>query len=81
MRESVTYQEILQDGEQKGRLEESVTLILRQLTRRFDTIDETTRSKIAPSLLPLLDNLSEDLLDFLPHSQIWLTGCKGISLN
>ena len=41
MRESVIYQEILQEGRQEGRQEEGSTLILRQLTRRFGTIDPT----------------------------------------
>jgi predicted transposase YdaD len=74
MRESVIYQEILQEGRQEGRQEEGATLILRQLTRRFGTIDPTVRSQITALPLPLLEALGEDLLDFAMPTDvtIWL---------
>ena len=64
MRESVIYQEIHEDGEQKGRQEEGVSLILRQLTRKVGEIDPAIRSRIESLPLPLLEDLGEALLDF-----------------
>ena len=74
MRESVIYQEILQEGRQEGRQEEGVMLVLRQLTRRFGPIDEPTRSHIATLPLLLLEDLSEALLDFAAFADLthWL---------
>jgi predicted transposase YdaD len=64
MRESVIYQDILQEGRQEGRQEEGVHLVLRQLTRRFGELDEQTRARIAALPLPLVEDLGEALLDF-----------------
>ncbi|MBW4471348.1 MAG: Rpn family recombination-promoting nuclease/putative transposase [Stenomitos rutilans HA7619-LM2] len=63
MRESVIYQEILQEGRQ----EEGVTLILRQLTRRSGTIDEAMQAQIAILPLALLEDLGEALLVYGTH--------------
>ncbi len=70
MRESVIDQEILQEGRQ----EEGVTLVLRQLTRRFGTLDAAVRSQIATLPRPLLEDLGEDLLDFTALTDLvdWL---------
>jgi predicted transposase/invertase (TIGR01784 family) len=82
MRESVIYQEILQEGEIKGRqegrdagkLEEAQTLILRQLTRRIGTVAPTIQTQIQSLSLTQLENLSEALLDFEQPSDLddWL---------
>lgn len=64
MRESVIYQEILEEGRQEGRQEEGRSLILRQLTRRVGELPETERSRLNTLSLEQLENLGEALLDF-----------------
>lgn len=68
MRESVIYQDILEEGREKGREEGrsqgELNLVIRLLTRRFGAVDETVRSRIASLPLPLLEDLGEALLDF-----------------
>jgi predicted transposase YdaD len=70
MRESVIYQDILEEGRQ----EEGVTMVLRLLTRRFGELDEGLRSRIAALPLPLLEELGEALLDFSQRADLdtWL---------
>ncbi len=94
MRESVIYQEILQEGRdeglqeghQKGRQEglqegrqeglqeEARAFVLRLLTRRFGSIDETVRSQISTLPVALLEDLGEALLDFSSVAElpVWL---------
>ncbi|OUC11708.1 MAG: hypothetical protein B0A82_26290 [Alkalinema sp. CACIAM 70d] len=78
MRESVIYQEILQEGLQEGRQQgrraEGIALVLRQLTRRFGELDESTRSRIADLPLAAIEDLSEALLDFAQANDLetWL---------
>ena len=54
MRESVIYQDIIQEGEdkgiQKGREEEGRSLILRLLTRRVGEFPKTWRDRISDSV-------------------------------
>ncbi len=80
MRESVIYQEILAEGEQRGELRgeqrgreegreegrktEGQLLILRQLTRRVGELPQEVRSRIETLDLEQLENLGEALLDF-----------------
>ncbi|MCF2146445.1 Rpn family recombination-promoting nuclease/putative transposase [Desmonostoc muscorum LEGE 12446] len=68
MRESVIYQEILREGEQRGREEgrkaEGQLLILRQLTRRVGELPQEVLERIETLSLEQLENLSEALLDF-----------------
>jgi predicted transposase YdaD len=64
MRESVIYQDILQEGEQKGRQEGELALILRQLTRRVGTISSEVEAPVRRLSLTQLDSLGEALLDF-----------------
>ncbi|MBD6619368.1 DUF4351 domain-containing protein [Komarekiella sp. 'clone 1'] len=72
MRESVIYQEILAEGEQRGeqrgrqegRKAEGQLLILRQLTRRVGELPQEVRSRIETLSLEQLENLGEALLDF-----------------
>ena len=64
MRESAIYQEILQEGRQEGRQEEGATLILRQLTRRFGTLDPKLRAQVLQLSIAQLEELGEALLDF-----------------
>ena len=46
MRESVTYQAILEEGREEGRIQELHRTILRLGRERFGTADETTRQDI-----------------------------------
>lgn len=78
MRESVTYQEILQEGRQEGRQEgmkNALTIIiLKQLTRKFGTLPPKLHSRIIRSHVPRLENLAEAVLDFegLADLEAWL---------
>ncbi len=74
MRESVIYQEILAEGEQKGRETEGRTLIFRQLTRRVGELPQDVRQRIETLSLEQLENLGEALLDFqgIADLQVWL---------
>ncbi|MDG2991450.1 DUF4351 domain-containing protein [Candidatus Synechococcus calcipolaris G9] len=79
MRESVIYQEILQEGErkglQKGRLEGECTLVLRQLRRRLGTLPDGVVHQIYGLSLDQLESLGEALLDFqgFDDLEMWLT--------
>jgi predicted transposase/invertase (TIGR01784 family) len=72
MRESVIYQDILQEGKvegkvegrEEGKLEEARSLILRLLVRRVGTLPETLQSRINLLSVTNLETLGEALLDF-----------------
>lgn len=63
MRESVIYQDILREGEEKGEQRER-SLILRQLTRRVGELPQMWRDRVNSLSLEQLENLGEALLDF-----------------
>ncbi|MGI8504315.1 MAG: Rpn family recombination-promoting nuclease/putative transposase [Hassallia sp.] len=66
MRESVIYQDILQ--------EEAFSLVMRLLRRRVGTVTPVLQVKIQALPLPVLENLGEALLDFsgLADLEAWL---------
>ena len=82
MRESVTYQEILAEGEVKGktqglmegRIGEARSLTIRQLNRKLGNISPTLLAKIEALPLDRLELLGEDLLDFtsIANLEQWL---------
>ena len=82
MRESVTYQEILAEGEVKGktqglvegRINEAKSLTIRLLTRKLGNISPTLLAKIEALPLERLELLGEDLLDFssIANLEQWL---------
>jgi predicted transposase YdaD len=86
MRESVTYQDILEEGEikgkteglvegeVKGRVEEARTLVIRQLTRKLGNISPNLLAKIEALPLERVESLGEDLLDFAAIADLeqWL---------
>ncbi|HAG84036.1 MAG TPA: hypothetical protein DCL61_23510 [Cyanobacteria bacterium UBA12227] len=78
MQESVIYQDILQrgvqQGRQQGKREEAISLLIRQLRRRFGTIDLSLQGQIGVLSLEQLEELGEALLDFktLADLTIWL---------
>lgn len=68
MQESVIYQQILQkglqQGLQQGKQEEASSLIVRQLTRRFGTVNSQNQEQIQALSINQLEDLGEALLDF-----------------
>jgi predicted transposase/invertase (TIGR01784 family) len=74
MRESVIYQDILEEGEVKGRAVEAKALIIRLLTRKLGNINPNLLAKIETLPLERLESLGEDLLDFTAISDLeqWL---------
>jgi predicted transposase/invertase (TIGR01784 family) len=60
LKETRVYREI----KEEGREEATVNLIIRLLTKRFGQISEEMRSQISSLPLPILEDLSEALLDF-----------------
>lgn len=74
LKESPWYQEILNEGEIKGRQEEGRSLIIRQLTRRFGTIAPAAEAKIQTLSIAQLEALGEALLDFASAEDLdnWL---------
>jgi predicted transposase YdaD len=86
LRESPWYQEILAEGEQRGRTEgeqrgrtegrteEGRSLILRQLTRRLGILPTSVEAQVQALALRQLEALGEALLDFVQFSDLtaWL---------
>ncbi|MCL1470739.1 DUF4351 domain-containing protein [Argonema antarcticum] len=70
MKESVTYQAILEEG----REEEALSLILRQMGRRIGTLDPQLHDRIQALSRSQLEALSEALLDFSTAADLidWL---------
>ncbi len=63
MRESVTYQAILEEGREEGYVEGLHRMILRLGRRRFGEADETVRQRIeAIRDIVVLEDLSERLV-------------------
>ncbi|MHC5730421.1 MAG: DUF4351 domain-containing protein, partial [Nostoc sp.] len=64
-----------QEGRSEGRQEEAANLVIRQLTKRFrQEFSEEIRSSVSNLPLPVLEDLSEALLDFtsVADLQAWL---------
>jgi predicted transposase/invertase (TIGR01784 family) len=80
MRESVIYQEILEEGVEKGKQTEAVAMIMRQLTRRIGTVEPQLQESIRSLSLPQLEDLGEALLDFSSVTDLttWLESCQGM---
>lgn len=70
MQESVIYQDILQKGEERGKKQEALQLILRQLTRRFSAIEPEIEQQIRTLPITQLEELAEALLDFSSQSDL-----------
>lgn len=64
LRESPWYQEILSEGEVKGRQEEGVALVLRQLNRRLGNVSDEMRVRVQSLSVVQVEMLAEALLDF-----------------
>ncbi|MBD2386310.1 DUF4351 domain-containing protein [Cylindrospermum sp. FACHB-282] len=74
MQESVIYQDILQKGEQRGKQQGEVTLVLRLLNRRVGVIGSDVEQRINGLSTNQLENLAEALLDFSTQADLisWL---------
>jgi predicted transposase YdaD len=74
MQESVIYQDILQKGEQRGKKQEAIALIMRQLARRIGVIDSQLEQQICSLSITQLEDLAEALLDFSNQTDLtsWL---------
>lgn len=74
MKESVIYQQILQEGVRQGQQLGEATLIIRQLERRFGTIDAITQEQIRNLPSDRLEQLAIALLDFSAITDVttWL---------
>jgi predicted transposase/invertase (TIGR01784 family) len=70
LKETRVYREIKEEGRQQ----EAANLVMRLLSKRFGEISEEVRSQISSLPLPVLEDLSEALLDFtnLTDLQTWL---------
>ena len=91
LRHTRAVQEILEEGRQKGREEgreegleagrqqEAAALAIRQLSRRFGSLDEGSRERLSSLPLHQLEQLAEDLLDFSSPGdlQAWLAANAG----
>jgi len=76
---TLKHTKVYQEIKEEGREEATVKLIIRLLTKRFGTISGELSSVIADLPLPVLEDLSEALLDFtsLADLQTWLATVKG----
>jgi len=74
LQETRVYKEIKEVGLEQGREEATFNLVIRLLTKRFGEISQEKRSSISTLSLPVLEDLSEALLDFtsLTDLQTWL---------
>lgn len=74
MKESVIYQQILQEGVRKGQQLGEATLIVRLLERRFGSVDATTQEQIRNLPSDRLEELAVALLDFSAITDVntWL---------
>ncbi len=74
MQESVIYQDILAQGEQRGELrgrtEEARSMVTRLLTKRFRNIPVELQARINALPIDRVESLGEDLLDFTSISDL-----------
>ena len=70
MRESVIYQEIVEEGKQ----EEALSFVMRLLTRRLGTVEPELEAQIRELATQELEDLGEALLDFSEPADLdaWL---------
>ena len=74
MEESVTYQDIIQKGRQRGKQEGVLLVVMRQLTLRLGLLDPVLQQRIEGLSITRLEELSEALLDFKTATDlaVWL---------
>jgi predicted transposase/invertase (TIGR01784 family) len=76
MRESVIYQDILRQGQEQGKQQEGIAVILRQLTRQIGAVAPELQEQIRGLSIAQLEDLAEALLDFSQPADLvsWLEG-------
>jgi predicted transposase YdaD len=74
MRESVIYQDIFLEGRAEGRKEEALSVITRQLRRRFGELTPDLEQRLQALSLTQLENLIDALWDFSQFADVltWL---------
>jgi len=74
MQESVIYQDIIQRGEQQGKKQEALQLIMRLLNRRIGNLNSEIQQRINALSTTQLEDLGEALLDFSSQNDLttWL---------
>lgn len=74
MRESVTYQAILREGQAEGRLQEGISLVIGLLSRKFETLTAPERKRIETLTIEQIESLALALLDFNSRADLdaWL---------
>jgi len=70
MRESVTYQAIVEEGRELGREREARSIVLRLLNRKPSSVPESSLSQIQGLSLEKLEALTEALLDFSTNADL-----------
>ncbi|MCL1464618.1 Rpn family recombination-promoting nuclease/putative transposase [Argonema galeatum] len=80
MRESVIYQDILEEGRIEGKQEEALKMVMRPLTHRFGVLDGELQSRLGGLSVEELEDLNEALFDFSDISDLvnWLEERGGI---
>jgi len=78
LKETRVYREIKEEGREEGLEQATVNLVIRLLTKRFGELSPEIRTAISALPLPILEDLSEALLDFtnLADLQVWLTALQ-----
>jgi len=71
------YQEVVAVGRQEGLLAGEADLMLRQLTRKYETLTPEVNQQIRALTITELGDLGEALLDFVEISDLetWLSHC------
>ncbi|MEW6496806.1 MAG: Rpn family recombination-promoting nuclease/putative transposase [Cyanobacteriota bacterium] len=78
MRESVIYQEILEEGREEGKREEALGYTMRLLRRWLGTVEPELEAQIRELTKQELEDLGEALLDFSEPADLtaWLESCQ-----
>lgn len=68
------YQDVFAEGEQEGRQEGEAAIVLRQLIRRFGSLEMDSQTRIRQLSIEQLEALAEALLDFtsVADLMVWL---------
>jgi predicted transposase YdaD len=74
MRESVTYQEILEEGLERG-LQQERALVVRLLTKKIGNLTPKVQAQVSSLLIDRVESLGEALLDFtsMADLEVWLS--------
>ena len=65
------YQDVFAEGEQRGRQQEAVNLLRRQLTRRFGPLPDWAEQRLQGATLAELELWAERVLDAPTLEAVW----------